>query len=204
MREIKNRFPSRSAGLGGCGGSCSTQTSAAQARHDNKCGEQRIPLYADVPAPTVDVGGAVTAPAIITIEPDHDGDLFDPETMFLTAEYVNEDGNLTDADDIYVRYIKIGKDSYDCLSQTEPRGVQVLAYSQPHCCDGIPLCAPAFGNKKNDKDVLTIEIVNRQTETLDAGTIVGRAVRLRGFIKGSCSSCGYEKRCPEPPAAATA
>ena len=199
MREINNKFPTRTVGLGG---SCACNGQGAQqARHDNKCRSQPIPLHLDIAAPTV-AGGVVTQAALDEMVPDHDGDRFDPETMFLTAEYVNEDGNLTDSSECYVRFIKIGKKSFDCLGQDETRGVQVLAFSQPNCCDGRELCVPAFGNKKSDKDSLTIEIVNHQTETLADGTVVGRPVRLRGFIRGSCESCGYEAMCPVPGTAA--
>lgn len=191
MREIKNRF-GRPTGVGGA--NCECNGTAAAGSHAEKCRSQRIPLRADVPAPTV-VGGAVTQVATINLEPDHDGDMFDPDTMFLTAEYINEDGNLTDAEEVYVRFIKIGKQNYDCLAQDEPYGVQVLAHSQSECCEGVPVCIPPFENKDRSKDTLTIEIVSNQTETLASGVVEGRAVRLRGYIKGSCRSCGYEKLC---------
>ncbi|MCR9162848.1 MAG: hypothetical protein ACE37F_14110 [Nannocystaceae bacterium] len=191
-RVISQTFPNRSAGVGGC--DCSD---ADAARHARKCRSQRLPINRDVPAPTV-AGGEVTQATIIEIEPDHDGDIFDPDTLFLTAEYVNEDGNLTDAQDIYVRQIKIGRKNFDCLSQDEELGVQVLAFSQPECCEGLEVCIPPFENKDNAKDSLKIEIVNAQTETLDDGNVVGRAVRLRGYLKGSCTSCGYEAACPTP------
>lgn len=194
-RVISQTFPNRSAGVGG-GCDCSD---AASARHARKCRSQRLPINVDVPAPTV-VANEVTQNATIQIEPDHDGDIFDPDTLFLTAEYVNEDGNLTDAQEIYVREIKIGRKNYDCLAQGEPLGIQVLAYSQPECCEGLEVCIPPFENKDKAKDTLTIEIVNRQTETLADTSVVGRVVRLRGYLKGSCTSCGYEAACPAPSA----
>ena len=198
MREIKNKFPSRPAGLGGCGASCGTQ-SHAEARHEQKCRSQRVPLRLNIGLPTVDGAGAVTSPEIDLLIPDHDGDCFDPDTIFITAEYINEDGNLTDANEVYVRFVKIGKKSFDCLSQDEEYGVQVLAYSQPDCCDGIEFCVPPFSNKDKSKDLLTIEIVNHQTELLADGTVVGRPVRIRGFLKGACINSGYQAACPAPP-----
>lgn len=200
MKEINARF--KPAGIGGGPGcSCNDERSS---RHKSKCRSQRIPLRADVPAPTV-VGGEVTQVATFKIEPEHYADIFDPDTMFLVAEFVNEDGNLTDANEAYVRFITIGRDHYDCLAEDEPYGIPALAYAQTECCDGKPLCVPPFRNKKdNEKEALAIEIVNNQTETLGDGSVVGRAVRIRGYITGECRECGYQKHCPTPPAAAPA
>lgn len=192
MRPINARFPqNKPAAVGACQ-ACTTDRAAED--HDEKCRSQRIPVYLNIPAPTVDGGGVVTDPAVLSFTPDHDGDTFEIEKIFLTAEYVNQNDNLTDAEEVFRRFIKIGKKSYDCLAEDEPRGVPVLAYSQPNCCEGLNEPIPPFGNKKQDKDVLTIEFVNEQTEIV-AGVVTGRAVRIRGYIKGRCSDCGYEKMC---------
>jgi len=196
MRPINQRFPKnpKPATVGGCR-ACDAEaaTSRSAGEHNEKCWSQRIPIYLNLPAPTV-AGGVVTQMASDVFEPDHDGDTFEVESIFITAEYYNESGNLTDAEEVFRGPIKMGKKTLDCLGQGEERGIPVLSYSQPQCCEGLREPLPEFGNKRKAKDVLSIEFRSEQTE-LVGGVVTPRAVRIRGYIKGRCKSCGYESIC---------
>ena len=200
-KTLKQRFgKGKPTGVGGCacgGGSANPE----QDRYQGKCHNQRIPVVLTIPAATVEAAtGNVVTTGKIVFEPKHDGDFFDPDTFrVLINTYADTEGAVQDAEDSYLRSIKISKDVFDCLDSDEERGVPLAAYAQSECCDGLEVCWPQFENKKDGKNNLSLEFINAQVIRTDDGSgapaYAGVAIRVRGYIKGRCIGTGFEKLC---------
>lgn len=201
MNSLQHRFGTRKpTGVGGDGDCGCSIGQNPYADYTQKCGMQRIPVNIVIPAPTVNpTNGEVTASGTILFTPKHDGVMFDPATFrVLSATFLDGAGALqSDYAEAFVRNTKISKDHVDCLGSDEELGLHISTYSQPECCDGVPVCWPPFQNDKNGKDTLSIEFINRhvvQTGS-DPNVFAGREITVRGYIRGKCTGAGYQKNC---------